>query len=34
MTVLDLDDRTMQLRLSEGTLNLRVRHLDDGDSSK
>lgn len=31
MTVLDLDDRTMQLRLSEGTLNLRVRHLDDGD---
>ena len=31
MTVLDLDDRTMQLRLSEGTLMLRVRHLDDGD---
>ena len=31
MTVLDLDDRTMQLRLSEGTLILRVRHLDDGD---
>ncbi len=31
MTVLDLDDRNMQLRLSEGTLNLRVRHLDDGD---
>lgn len=31
MTVLDLDDRTLQLRLSEGTLNLRVRHLDDGD---
>ena len=31
MTVLDLDDATMQLRLSEGTLNLRVRHLDDGD---
>ena len=31
MTVLDLDDRTTQLRLSEGTLILRVRHLDDGD---
>ena len=31
MSMLDLDDRTLQLRLSEGTLNLRVRHLDDGD---
>jgi hypothetical protein len=31
ITVLDLDDRTMQLRLSEGTTILRVRHLDDGD---
>ena len=31
MTVLNLDDRSMQLRLSEGTLILRVRHLDDGD---
>src|SRR5258705_9735564 len=27
MTVLDLDDRTMQLRLSEGRLDLRVRHM-------
>src|ERR1700730_16727640 len=31
MTLLDLDDRTTQLRLSEGTVILRVRHLDDGD---
>ncbi len=31
LTVLDLNDSTMQLRLSEGTLMLRVRHLDDGD---
>ncbi len=31
MTVLDLNDSTMQLRLSEGTIMLRVRHLDDGD---
>ena len=31
MTLLDLDDSTMQLRLSEGTVILRVRHLDDGD---
>ncbi|MGH9501311.1 MAG: DUF6600 domain-containing protein [Terriglobales bacterium] len=31
MTLLDLDDRTLQLRLSEGTLILRVRHLDDED---
>ena len=31
ITLLDLDDRTMQLRLSAGTLILRVRHLDDGD---
>jgi hypothetical protein len=31
VTLLDLDDRTTQLRLSAGTLILRVRHLDDGD---
>ena len=31
MTLLDLDDRSTQLRLSEGTIILRVRHLDDGD---
>ena len=31
LTVLDLNDTAMQLRLSEGTLMLRVRHLDDGD---
>jgi hypothetical protein len=31
MTLLDLDDRTTQLRLSEGTVILRVRHLDDDD---
>jgi uncharacterized protein DUF6600 len=31
MTLLDLDDRTVQLRLSMGSLMLRVRHLDDGD---
>jgi hypothetical protein len=31
MTLLDLDDRTTQLRLSEGAVILRVRHLDDGD---
>jgi hypothetical protein len=32
LTFLDLDDRTTQLKLSQGTLILRVRHLDDGDS--
>ena len=31
LTLLDLNDHTTQLRLSEGTVNLRVRHLDDGD---
>ena len=31
LTFLQLDDRTTQLRLSMGTLLLRVRHLDDGD---
>ena len=31
MTFLDLDDRTTQLRLSMGSVILRVRHLDDGD---
>ena len=32
LTFLDLDDRTTQLRVSLGTLLLRVRHLDDGDT--
>jgi hypothetical protein len=31
LTLLDLDDRTTQLRVSAGTIILRVRHLDDGD---
>ena len=31
LTLLDLDDQSTQLRLSEGTVILRVRHLDDGD---
>jgi hypothetical protein len=31
LTLLDLDDRATQLRVSEGTIMLRVRHLDDGD---
>ncbi len=31
LTFLDLDDQTTQLRLSMGTLMLRVRHIDDGD---
>jgi hypothetical protein len=31
LTLLDLDDQSTQLRLSEGTIILRVRHLDDGD---
>ena len=31
LTFLDLDDQNMQLRLSLGSLLLRVRHLDDGD---
>jgi hypothetical protein len=32
MTFLDLDDRATQLRLAQGSLMLRVRHLDDDDS--
>src|ERR1700746_103367 len=31
LTFLDLDDHNTQLRLSLGTLLVRVRHLDDGD---
>jgi FecR protein len=31
LTFLDLDDHTTQLRLSLGSVLLRVRHLDDGD---
>jgi len=31
ITVLDLDDRTTQMRLSQGSLIVRVRHLDDED---
>jgi hypothetical protein len=31
LTLLDLDDRTTQFRLSEGSIILRLRHLDDGD---
>ncbi|MGO9124428.1 MAG: DUF6600 domain-containing protein [Terriglobales bacterium] len=31
VTFLDLDDRTTQLRLSQGSLIFRVRHLDDED---
>src|SRR5947209_18075695 len=31
LTFLDLDDRNTQLRLSQGTMILRVRHLDDDD---
>jgi hypothetical protein len=31
VTFLDLDDRTTQLRLSQGSLVFRVRHLDDDD---
>ncbi len=31
LTLLDLDDRSLQLRLSAGTVVLRVRHVDDGD---
>jgi len=31
VTFLDLDDRTTQLRLSQGSLVFRVRHLDDED---
>ncbi len=31
LTFLELDDRTTQLKLSQGTILLRVRHLDDED---
>jgi len=31
VTFLDLDDHTLQLKLSQGSIVLRVRHLDDGD---
>jgi FecR protein len=31
ITFLDLDDRTTQLKLSQGSIIVRVRHLDDGD---
>src|SRR5882724_5831274 len=31
VTVLDLDDRTTQLKLSQGSIILRVRHVDDGE---
>lgn len=31
LTFLDLDDRTTQIKLSQGSLILKVRHLDDGD---
>lgn len=32
LTLLDLDDRTTQLKLSQGSIFVRVRHLDDDDS--
>ncbi len=32
LTLLDLDDRTTQLKLSQGSIMVRVRHLDDDDS--
>ena len=31
VTFLDLDDHTLQLKLSQGSIVVRVRHLDDGD---
>ena len=31
LTFLDLDDQTTQLRLSQGSVIIRLRHLDDGD---
>jgi hypothetical protein len=31
LTFLDLDDQTTQLKLSQGTLIVRVRHIDDGE---
>ena len=32
VSILDLDDRTMQLKLSQGSIIVRVRHIDDGDT--
>ena len=32
LTFLELDDRTLQLRLAQGTTVLRVRHMDDDDT--
>ena len=32
LTFLELDDRTMQLRLAQGTALLRIRHIDDEDT--
>src|SRR5277367_6033756 len=32
VTFLDIDDHTTQLKLSQGSLIVRVRHLDDGDT--
>ncbi len=32
LTFLDLDDQTTQLKLSQGSLIVRVRHLDDGEN--
>src|SRR5215475_2547589 len=32
MTFLNLDDRNLQLRLAEGSMMVRVRHLDDEDN--
>ena len=32
LTILDLDDHTTQLKVSQGSVILRVRHVDDGDT--
>src|ERR1700720_1900262 len=32
LTFLDLDDHTIQLKLSQGSLIIKLRHIDDGDS--
>jgi hypothetical protein len=32
LTFLDLDDHTLQLKLSQGSVIVRLRHLDDGDT--
>jgi hypothetical protein len=32
LNVVNLDDRTAQIELSAGTLNLRIRHLDEGET--